>query len=383
MPMETLYRIDINLFSAFVLLIVGTIAFRRLDRRDGLNRAFFFTSLIIVGELLIEAATCAINGIPGTGFYVLSTVLHILLFIGAPFLTTYWFMLLFRVIIPSKAHPRWLRFMILVPQIANFLIVILSPWSGWVFFIGTGNVYHRGSLFAVSSFITYFYLVLSVLMILRNRKKMSLWNMTLLLVASFLPLLGGLIQTLMYGILTMWPSVAMALIVLYLFLQERLVHLDGLTGVWNRESFDHYINERLRLFPDRPFAALYFDLDHLKIINDLFGHSEGDLALQESVNIIRTALGPDDIIARMGGDEFLVILNTSDAEKMDLVRRSILERLERYNRDSGKPYQIGLSAGGALYGPHYSSIEQFVHHIDQMMYEDKRLKTTSNETGQA
>lgn len=372
--METLYRIDINLFSAFALFLVASIAFRRLDHRERLNRAFFFTSLIIIGELLIEAATCWINGVPGTGIRTLSAILHVFLFLGAPFLTTYWFLLLCQVVIPLKRNAKWLKIVALVIQIANFALVILSPWFGWVFSIGAGNVYERGPLFLVSWIVTYSFLALSVGVILKNRKRMSLWNITLLLIACALPLLGGFLQATLYGILTMWPSVAMALVILYLFLQERLVHLDGLTGAWNRESFEHYINERLRLHPDWPFAALYFDLDHLKSINDRFGHPEGDFALQESVSVIRSVIGPEDIIARMGGDEFVVILNTEDAQKLDAIRRSILERLEKYNVGSGKPYQIGLSVGTGLYGPGNSSIEHFIHQLDQRMYEAKRLK---------
>lgn len=383
MNMETLYRIDINLFSAFGLLLVASIAFRRLDHRERLNRAFFFTSLLIIGELLIEAATCWINGIPGSGIRVLSVILHVFLFLGAPFLTTYWFLLLCQVVIPPKKDPKWLKFVVLVPQVANFLIVILSPWFGWVFSIGAGNVYERGPLFLVSWIVTYSFLALSVGVIVRNRKRMSLWNIALLLIACSLPLFGGLLQATLYGILTMWPSVAMALIILYLFLQERLVHLDGLTGAWNRESFEHYINERLRLHPDWPFAALYFDLDHLKSINDRFGHPEGDVALRESVNIIRSVIGSEDIIARMGGDEFVVILNTDDAVKLDSVRLSILDRLEQYNKNSGKPYSIGLSVGTGLYGPHFSSIEHFIHQLDKRMYESKRLKDTIEEIKKA
>jgi len=375
--METLYRIDINLFSAFALFLVASIAYRRLDHRERLNRAFFYTSLIIIGELLIEAATCWINGILGLGVRTLAAILHVFLFLGAPLLTTYWFLLLCQVVIPLKNNSQWLKIVVLIIQIANFSIVILSPWFGWVFSIGAGNVYERGPLFIVSWIVTYSFLALSVGVILKNRKRMSLWNITLLLIVCALPLLGGFLQATLYGILTMWPSVALGLVILYLFLQERLVHLDGLTGAWNRESFEHYINERLRFHPDWPFAALYFDLDHLKSINDRFGHPEGDFALQESVSIIRSVIGPEDIIARMGGDEFIVILNTEDAQKLEAIRSLILERLEKYNLGFGKPYQIGLSVGTGLYGPGYSSIEHFIHQLDQRMYEAKRLKDIS------
>ena len=372
--METLYRIDINLFSALALFLVSSIAFRRLDHRERLNRAFFFTSLVIIGELLVEAGTCWINGVPGTGIRVLSSVLHVFLFLGAPFLTTYWFLLLCQVVLPLNNNSKLLRVVILVPQMANFLIVILSPWLGWVFSLDAENIYQRGPLFLVSWIVTYSFLAISVGVILRHRKRMSLWNISLLLLACVLPLLGGFVQATLYGILTMWPSVAMALIILYLFLQERLIHLDGLTGAWNRESFEHYINERIRLHPDQPFGALYFDLDHLKSINDRFGHPEGDVALQESVNLVRAAIGPEDVIARMGGDEFVVIVHTEDPGKLESVRHAIFEKLGHYNRQSGKPYPIGLSAGSGMYGPHFSSIEHFIHQLDQRMYEAKRLK---------
>jgi diguanylate cyclase (GGDEF)-like protein len=375
--MNSYFRIDINLVAAVVLLLIGIIAYRRLDRTDKLNRAFLLTSVIIIFQLIIEGLTCLINTRPETWLVPVSVILHLSLFITAPFLTMYWYFLLRKLVIPDDQSKMALRLALWIPQILNLVLVLLSPLLHLVFYIDDSNVYQRGDWFLVSSIITYYYLILATILIIRNSRKIDRHDYILLIISTLLPLLGGLFQTLFYGILVMWSSVAFALIIVFMFLQQRLVRLDGLTGAWNRESYDFYITQRLRLRPKDSFGAIYVDLDHLKEINDRFGHFEGDNALKQAVHILRTALRPQDVIARMGGDEFIVIVDCQTQNELDAIYSLIHDHLRDYNKASGNLYQLGLSTGAALYDEKYPGIESFVRHIDQLMYEEKRRKRTT------
>jgi diguanylate cyclase (GGDEF)-like protein len=124
---------------------------------------------------------------------------------------------------------------------------------------------------------------------------------------------------------------------------------------------------------------LYADLDHLKIINDTLGHQEGDRALIETANILRKNYRESDIIARIGGDEFVVFpVGTSDDgfEK-------ILDRLQvavtEHNTDTHRRYRLSLSAGISFYNPeHPCSVDELLALADKSMYERKVKKSSNN-----
>ena len=88
---------------------------------------------------------------------------------------------------------------------------------------------------------------------------------------------------------------------------------DPLTGVANRRSFD--ITVASRLPQGRPYAVLYADLDHFKKLNDTHGHDVGDRALRLFAGVLKTSLRPDDVVARFGGEEFVVLIDGCDAEQ--------------------------------------------------------------------
>jgi diguanylate cyclase (GGDEF)-like protein len=123
---------------------------------------------------------------------------------------------------------------------------------------------------------------------------------------------------------------------------------------------------------------LFFgDLDELKTINDTLGHSEGDQALIDTANILRKTFRETDILARIGGDEFVALI-TEPADTKVILRR-LHQNLEHHNNTKSRPYRIELSVGIAHYNPLFpSSIEELVHHADLSMYEDKRRKQDSS-----
>jgi diguanylate cyclase (GGDEF)-like protein len=96
---------------------------------------------------------------------------------------------------------------------------------------------------------------------------------------------------------------------------------DSLTGVYNRYQFDKYLKEQLETSQrnNSQFALLHLDIDHFKTINDTLGHQVGDLLLKNVAKRVRNCLRMDDFIARMGSDEFIIILN--DVANYDMVEK--------------------------------------------------------------
>ena len=128
---------------------------------------------------------------------------------------------------------------------------------------------------------------------------------------------------------------------------QAMARTDELTGLYNRTGI---VSARESMTADRArtVAVLMADLDHLKQINDTFGHHEGDIALRSVADILRRVIGPDQVIGRIGGDEFQACFAQA-SEKMlrDWIRR-IREACDRYNEHSERPYFLEISSGFAI-----------------------------------
>jgi diguanylate cyclase (GGDEF)-like protein len=125
--------------------------------------------------------------------------------------------------------------------------------------------------------------------------------------------------------------------------------------------------------------VLFFtDLDDLKIINDTFGHVAGDHALADAARILVETFRDSDIIARMGGDEFAVILGNAPDTGIETVRNRIEKRLAEYNARREGSFQLALSVGLTIFDPDKpATLDELVRQADERMYEEKmRRKAT-------
>jgi len=152
---------------------------------------------------------------------------------------------------------------------------------------------------------------------------------------------------------------------------------DELTGLYNRRGFFTLIEHQLKLAKRKKAGMflLYADLDDLKVINDTWGHREGDVALIETAKILRKNYRESDIVARIGGDEFVVFpAGTSDDDSEKIVDR--LHNAFLHHRAQSNPaYKLSISAGISFYHPDTPcSIDELLALGDKSMYERKIKK---------
>lgn len=370
--MSIFHQVDINFAAAFLLFLVSVVAFYRLDIKDKLSRAYLITALIIIFQLIFEALTVILDRNADPLIIQLRVFMSMALFLGGPILSLYWMQLLRKMLIPRAKTIKGYKYFIIVPQIFNVTIVLLTPFTDWVFYIDENAIYQRGDFFLVSTIFTYYYMMIAAGMIFNNRKGIVREDLILLLIATSIPLLGGVIQATFYGTLFIWPSVAFALILLYLFLQQRIIHHDFLTGAWTRESFFQYVSQKIATGDHEPCGALYIDLDNLKDINDEHGHQYGDKALKKVVEVTRNTLGHKSIISRLGGDEFIGVILTDSKDILKDKVADIKAQLVEFNETKTYPFDIVTSIGYDLFSDDYHNFEHFINHIDQLMYDEKR-----------
>lgn len=370
--MSTFLRTDINLVAVILLGITYLGARQRLDRQDKLNRTYLAVSLIIMLELLLETATCYLNRAPG--WRTMSQLLHVGLFATAPVLAYFWLQLVRFWVVPEAKLSRQSRLLTLTPAVCGVVLALLSPFYGFVFSLSETNVYHRGPLFPLAAAVVYLYMGCGMWLIVRQHRNTVREDVLPLFVFGSFSLLGGMVQSLFYGALLMWSSAAFSLVIVYSFLQQRMVHLDQMTGTWARASGERYLSGRMAHPGDQGFAVILFDMDDLKQINDHYGHLEGDRALRQAVELIRRVLRKSDVIARYGGDEFLIVADCDSPAELGMLMEGIRSSFAEFNRQTNLPYQLDCSIGGAIYDGSYTSIEQFLNHVDNLMYKQKRQK---------
>lgn len=155
---------------------------------------------------------------------------------------------------------------------------------------------------------------------------------------------------------------------------------DELTGLYNRRGFLVLAEQQLRL-ADRNRTGifmLYADMDKLKMINDNFGHEEGDRAIMEVAKILRAMYRKSDVIARIGGDEFVVIPVGTSEDNKDIIAYRLQENLEKRNKEKKGAYNLSLSVGITYYDPENPcTIDELLSHGDKMMYEQKKRQHQS------
>ncbi len=163
-------------------------------------------------------------------------------------------------------------------------------------------------------------------------------------------------------------------------LLNKLSVTDSLTGINNRRGFldnvRHQVNSQYN--EGKRAMFVFADMDNLKQVNDIYGHQNGDFAIKSISDILTNCFSEEDIIGRIGGDEFVAFAFLDDAQKPTAIRKNIARLSEELNNSCGKPYYIDISLGISTFTCAPSlNIEEVLHYADEALYENKKNKRKS------
>lgn len=156
--------------------------------------------------------------------------------------------------------------------------------------------------------------------------------------------------------------------------EERLAaRTDFVTGAVNARYFNELLQmevERIRRYP-HPFTVVYIDIDNFKLVNDLFGHQTGDEVLRYIARELKSQLRSTDIVARVGGDEFVLLLPSARQPEAQVVISKVRPHLLRMMKQRSWPVTFSMGAVTCVAPPH--SAEQVIGMADELMYEVKNV----------
>ena len=154
----------------------------------------------------------------------------------------------------------------------------------------------------------------------------------------------------------------------------KLSQTDELTGLYNRRGFENALQDILTNTSEETIISIAsIDMDNLKSINDIHGHSEGDFALSEIANVLQSCLNEKEFCARFGGDEFCAVLLSDKPGRGEEYAASIKKMLEDLTKSTKKPFKVHASIGiSELKGRDTTHIVTCMQEADEIMYAHKR-----------
>ncbi len=157
--------------------------------------------------------------------------------------------------------------------------------------------------------------------------------------------------------------------------------VDELTGLHNRRGFLQIAEQQLWLArrEHRRMLILFADLDDLKWINDNLGHAAGDMALVRAAEVIRQTFRESDLIARIGGDEFVALAPESHRSDAMSITARLKQKLDEVNSKRENDFSLSLSLGFSYFDPdNPMPLEDLLNHADKRMYLDKKAGRRSS-----
>ena len=156
---------------------------------------------------------------------------------------------------------------------------------------------------------------------------------------------------------------------------SKLATLDSLTGLFNRHSYNNILERTLKIAKryNKQFFILFIDLDHFKQINDTLGHHIGDLLLKEVAKKLQSCIRDSDFLARIGGDEFNILLEGLIAQNdaAYIAKRILAEMSKPFNLENHK-VTVTVSIGISNYPSNGLTIPELLKNADVAMYQAKK-----------
>lgn len=373
--MSIINIIDIHVM---VLLLLSILLFTLLFRHEAASvkgRLFMLVIIVTIIGIIFEAVSLIIVGIPTSAGILLQHFTTTILYIALPVVP--YFMLLYTHYNIHENINRMKKFALIaaLPLSINTLLILSNPFTSLYFTVSSDGIFLRQSFFYVMAATAFFYAVILIIIIIKDRKSAGRNEISVLIYAILLAITGPIIDTLIFGASYTWLTITLGILIVYYYLEDIILNIDYLTKTSNRRQLEQYLSKKIAN-KTGDFCGYMLDIDDFKSINDTYGHSTGDKALIEMVEILKDVFGKKTFISRYAGDEFVIIQDykNNDSIKIEKLNR----KLEEVNLANKREYSLNASIGMSVYQSDSTmTAEEFIIILDKKMFKVKNAKKLS------
>lgn len=365
--MNIFVQIDVHIIALILCTILIVTTAKQRSSGSLQQTLFLLIQIAVAIMLILEMASWICDGSYGMNVPVLNKIINAL-FLGLnPLFLSLWWMYLDFFFHKDKKKVLSRSILYFIPTMLFLASSITSIWTGHIFYINEQNEYVRGSWFILQAVLMFVFNGISIFYIIRNNKNLTKSETLSFAMFHVIPLLSAIAQTMFYGLSLVWPATAVAFLLVFIYIELRNLQKDHLTGINNRRQLEEHL--ATQLIHNKQFSLIMIDVDDFKQINDTYGHTEGDAALQEVSRALENCLRQNDFAARFAGDEFIVVLDSLTATD------KIIERIHHTlaTNDTKRNYELKISTGYAFSTElEKKNATELLAIADRRMYEQKR-----------
>lgn len=368
-----IYYLEINIICIVILLVIFD-KFKDESLNNSSDKYYEKTLLATISFSLFALISGIFNGTSYNLSQIILIISHSLYFFSESligyFYTNY---ILKRINHQEKKY----KFILYIPLILSIFFLIINFNKKILFTISIDNLYSPSKYLYLYNFVNILYVLIIITNLIsyyfHNKKNKN--EIKSLILFTLLPVVSAGVQSYDYGIILGQAGFTLSELLIYFNNQKKEANYDELTGVYNRRAFNKRANKIF--YSNKSMFLMLMDVDDFKIINDKYGHLEGDKALIQIARILNRAINNTNknySLARYGGDEFVIVGNVQNENEVVQLIAKIEEEEKKYNKETNNKYNIKLSIGCALQNNNHASVEDLIKEADNLMYAKKRKK---------
>lgn len=364
--MNYLIQFQINVYALFVLSTLLVVIHRQIHVDTTGKRILQYGILLTMLAVIVEPLSWIFDGTNFFGSYLIEYGTNVLLFLLAPMIVGIMF-----AYVKYHTEGKQVSTMKLVFgfhfTILTGVILFLNIFIPIYFSIPLDtNSYHKEDYVYIHYALVFGSYLYILFYLWRNRSQSTKEATTIFTIFFFLPIIGIILQLINSHLYFSWTSISLSIFMIFATLETSDGEHDYLTKLFNRFSYEKYTKQLIE--QNATFYTILFDLDNFKQINDTYGHITGDSVLIAFAEALKQSLYPNKMIARIGGDEYIAIIE-DDIQVEDYIN-AINEHLAS-SKDNNIS-SLKFSYGAYAFTPGMT-IDEVYHLIDMKMYEFKRI----------
>ena len=273
---------------------------------------------------------------------------------------------------------RAIRWLTLIPALLVPVIHIVGFYTNQNVITLPDGTWTYGSCHILITCIQMVYIAAATVMALhryRHATSRSERRMSLVFISFMIPfVVAGIVDSFVINTPVATACIMVSLTFVMMSMQDSRISTDALTGLNNRRRANEFLEDNLmRVSPTRPLFLFLIDLNDFKVINDTYGHLEGDRALKLTANALREVCAQENaFVARWGGDEFLMVCTESADVDPARIATLIKDTMARTMSEAQTEYRLGCSVGYASCDTPTDDYAGLVSQADGMLYAYKR-----------